>query len=185
MTWTETLPVDLRPVGLHRFAGTVRPGDLVEVARALFDQGMRLALVSGHDDGTSMRAVYLFTAGPPDTRVELHVPLDPAQPEVPTLAALSFPASRFEREMADLFGIEPLGHPQPRRLVLHQHWPRDWHPMRHGSPNRPDGRLTPGRSPSCPSKDPASTRSRSGRSTPGSSSPATSGSGSSARPSCA
>ena len=99
---------------------------------------MRLALVSGHDDGTSMRAVYLFTAGPPDTRVELHVPLDRARPQVPTLAALSFPASRFERELADLFGIEPLGHPQPRRLVLHQHWPDDWHPMRHGSTEPPE-----------------------------------------------
>ena len=137
MTGTETLPVDLHPVGLHRFAGTVRPRDLVEVARSLFGQGMRLALVSGHDDGTSMRAVYLFTAGLPDTRVEVHLPLDRAQPSVPTLAALSFPASRFERELADLYGIEPLGHPQPRRLVLHQHWPAHWHPMGRGSTEPP------------------------------------------------
>ena len=40
---------------------------------------MRLALVSGHDDGELLRAVYLFTSGPPDTRVELHVPLDRLQ----------------------------------------------------------------------------------------------------------
>ncbi len=131
------LPVDLRPVGDHRLAGVVQPGDLVGVAGGLFGNGMRLALVSGHDDGTSMRAVYLFTAGPPDTRIELHVPLDRSRPQVPTLAALSFPASRFERELADLFGIEPVGHPQPRRLVLHQHWPADWHPMRHGSAEPP------------------------------------------------
>src|ERR1019366_4440635 len=26
--------------------------------------------------------------------------------------------------------IEPVGHPQPRRLVLHQHWPTHWHPLR-------------------------------------------------------
>ena len=135
---TETLPVDLQPVGYHRLAGTVQSHDLVEVARTLFAQGMRLALVSGHDDGTSMRAVYLFTAGPPDTRVELHLPLDRARPQVPTLAALSFPASRFERELADLYGIEPLGHPQPRRLVLHQHWPANWHPMRHESTQSPE-----------------------------------------------
>jgi Ni,Fe-hydrogenase III large subunit/Ni,Fe-hydrogenase III component G len=138
MMSTETFPVDLQPVGHHRLAGTVQPQDLVEVARALFARGMRLALVSGHDDGTSMRAVYLFTAGSPDTRVELHVPLDRALPQVPTLASLSFPASRFERELADLYGIEPLGHPQPRRLVLHQHWPANWHPMRHGSTEPPE-----------------------------------------------
>jgi Ni,Fe-hydrogenase III large subunit/Ni,Fe-hydrogenase III component G len=134
---TETLPVDLHPAGHHRLAGTVLATDLAEVARSLFAAGMRLALVSGHDDGTSMRAVYLFTSGPPDARVELHLALDRAQPQVPTLAALSFPASRFERELADLYGIEPLGHPQPRRLVLHQHWPQNWQPMRHGSTEPP------------------------------------------------
>ncbi len=125
--------VTLDPVGLHRVAGVVGTADLVGAATSLFAQGMRLALVSGHDDGTSMGIVYLFTSGPPDARVELHVPVDRSRPEVPTLAGLSFPASRFERELRDLFGIEPLDHPQARRLVLHQHWPADWHPMRRGT----------------------------------------------------
>ncbi|HUD18651.1 MAG TPA: NADH-quinone oxidoreductase subunit C, partial [Acidimicrobiales bacterium] len=137
MKLPEELPVQFHSAGKHRLAGTVQAADLVEVAGSLFGEGMRLALVSGHDDGTSMRATYLFTAGPPDSRVELQVPLDRARPTVPTLASLSFPASRFERELADMFGIEPLGHPQPRRLVLHQHWPADWHPMRHGSSEPP------------------------------------------------
>ena len=56
------------------------------------------------------------------------------RPRVPSLASLSFPASRFEREIHDLFGVEPIGHPAPRRLVLHQHWPEGWHPMRHDAP---------------------------------------------------
>ncbi len=124
------LPVALEPVGTHRSAAVVGPSQLVDLASSLFDQGMRLALVSGHDDGASMRVVYLFTSGPPDTRIELHVPIDRRRPEVPTLSSISFPASRFERELRDLFGIEPLNHPQPRRLVLHQHWPAGWFPMR-------------------------------------------------------
>ena len=41
--------------------------------------------------------VYLFLSGPPVTRTELHVRLDPDHPEVPSLAHLSFPAGRFER----------------------------------------------------------------------------------------
>ena len=49
---------------------------------------------------------------------------------MPSLAYMSFPAGRFEREMADLYGIRPIGHPRPRRLVRHAHWPADWHPMR-------------------------------------------------------
>ncbi|MGZ6839515.1 MAG: NADH-quinone oxidoreductase subunit C, partial [Frankiaceae bacterium] len=93
--------------------------------------GFRLALVAAHDEVDRFRIVYLFTAGPPDRRVELHVHIDRRTPSVPSLAHLSFPASRFEREMRDLFGIDPSGHPMPRRLVLHNHWPEGWHPMRH------------------------------------------------------
>ncbi len=129
--------VTLESVGRHRRAGVVRAAELVDAAAALLAQGMRLALVSGHDDGDELRVVYLFTSGPPDTRVELHLIVDPAQPTVPTLSSLSFPAGRFERELQDLFGIVPVGHPQPRRLVLHQHWPEDWYPMRRGSGDPP------------------------------------------------
>ena len=72
-------------------------------AEELFGSGFRLALVAGHDDGDgALRAVYLFLAGQPDRRVELECVLPPGDPELPSLAYLSFPASRFERELADL-----------------------------------------------------------------------------------
>ncbi|MGW2650165.1 NADH-quinone oxidoreductase subunit D-related protein [Streptomyces sp. NPDC001393] len=99
-------------------------------ARELLIGGHRLALVAAHHDEHGIRVVHLFAAGPPDTRTELHVHLDRERPELPTLAHLSFPAGRFEREMRDLFGIVPCDHPLPRRLVRHFHWPRGWYPMR-------------------------------------------------------
>ncbi len=111
---------------------TIDPDDLPARAADLLAGGARLALVAGHDDrpaGAGLRAVYLFTGSNSGGRTELHVPLDPAKPHVPSLAALSFPASRFEREMRDLFGIVPDGHPLPRRLVRHFHWPQGWYPM--------------------------------------------------------
>lgn len=105
---------------------------LREAYRGLAVDGYRLALVAGHHDSSSdaMRVVYLMVAGPPDSRIELHVTVPADRPAVPSLADLSFAASRFEREMRDLFGIEAIGHPQPARLVLHQHWPEGWHPLR-------------------------------------------------------
>jgi len=118
------------PTGHARVAADIAPGELVHAAGGLLGSGLRLALVAAHDDGDAMRIVYVFTDGPPDRRVELRVALERDRAVVPSIAHLSFPASRFEREMHDLFGIEPAGHPHPARLVLHQHWPARWHPMR-------------------------------------------------------
>lgn len=109
--------------------------ELPRHAQELLAAGHRLALVAAHHDdedapgGRAVRVVYVFLAGPPDTRTELHVRLAPDRPRLPTLAHLSFPAGRFEREMHDLHGIVPVGHPLPRRLVRHFHWPRGWYPM--------------------------------------------------------
>lgn len=102
----------------------------------LVRNGYRLALVAAHDDeprgtsGDTLRVVYTLVSGPPDKRTELEVRIPRAAPSIPSVADLSFPAGRFEREMRDLFGIEPIGHPRPARLVLHQHWPEGWNPMR-------------------------------------------------------
>jgi Ni,Fe-hydrogenase III large subunit/Ni,Fe-hydrogenase III component G len=50
-------------------------------------------------------------------------------PQFPSLATRWYLASRFEREIHDLFGLVPTGHPDLRRLPLHQFWPADYHPM--------------------------------------------------------
>ncbi len=118
------------------------PGDLGHRTRALFDAGYRLALVAAHHDDSpedgAIRVVYHFVAAHPDRSVELYVVLDATQPVLPSLAAISFPGGRFEREAQDLFGVRLEGHHQPARLVLHQHWPADWHPMRHDAGEAPD-----------------------------------------------
>jgi Ni,Fe-hydrogenase III large subunit/Ni,Fe-hydrogenase III component G len=143
----DDLLTDGERVGHRRTAVPTDPGELPAHAAALLDHGYRLALVSAthrgphHSRGEDMHAVYLFLtsgSGPArDSRVELLVPLNPAKPEVPSLAALSFPAGRFERELRDQFGVQPLGHPLPRPLVRHPAWPETWHPMRADAPPRP------------------------------------------------
>jgi Ni,Fe-hydrogenase III large subunit/Ni,Fe-hydrogenase III component G len=119
-----------RPAGYHRVAVPTTPASLTTYATTLQQQGFRLAMVAAHDDVDALRAVYLYTAADPDRRVELHLPIDRDNPTVPTLAPLSFPAGRFEREMHDLYGIQPADHPLPRRLVRHRNWPSGWYPMR-------------------------------------------------------
>jgi len=119
-----------RPNGYHRVAVPCTAATLAQHAGALQHHGFRLALVAAHEDHDALRAVYLYLATNPDRRVELHLPVDRGRPTVPTLAGLSFPAGRFEREMHDLYGIQPLDHPLPRRLIRHGHWPSGWYPMR-------------------------------------------------------
>ncbi|MCZ7528618.1 MAG: NADH-quinone oxidoreductase subunit C [Acidimicrobiia bacterium] len=109
---------------------TVTAGTLAARFTELVGDGHRLALVAGHDDVDALRVVYLFLRGGSDDRVELVLHADHTTPEIPSLSAQSFTAGRFEREVADLFGVVALGHTFPRRLVHHQHWPDGWHPLR-------------------------------------------------------
>ena len=117
-------------VGTSRTVESISAPALVTRARGLLAEGFRLGLVAAHDEGSRIRIVYLFLAGAPDRRVELHLAVPARAPSAPSLGALSFPASRFERAMHDLFGVVPTDHPLPHRLIRHAHWPSGWYPMR-------------------------------------------------------
>jgi Ni,Fe-hydrogenase III large subunit/Ni,Fe-hydrogenase III component G len=55
------------------------------------------------------------------------IPAD--EPRFPSLASVLPSVNWQEREIQDWFGIEAEGHPNPRRVALHDHWP-DVHPLR-------------------------------------------------------
>jgi Ni,Fe-hydrogenase III large subunit/Ni,Fe-hydrogenase III component G len=113
----------------HRTLIDLDRDELSDQTAKLLANGFRLALVSAWEEGGGFGIAYVFCAAGPDRRTELRVRLPPGDPAVPSLAGLSFPAGRFEREIRDLYGITPLHHPLPRRLVRHHHWPRGWYPM--------------------------------------------------------
>jgi Ni,Fe-hydrogenase III large subunit len=77
--------------------------------------------------GLAVEAVVMATDG---SLTRCHAPLDLAEPAYPSISSLVPAAAWDEREVKDLFGIVPLGHPDPRRLVLHERWPRGYHPLR-------------------------------------------------------
>lgn len=129
-------------MGRNMLSRTVSGDELADAAEELLTCGFRLGLVAAHDDGDSLRVVYLFLVGRPQRRVELSLTVPAGNPSIRSLAYLSFPAGRFEREMMDLYGVTPVGHPRPRRLVRHAHWPEDWHPMRRGAGPAPEFAVT-------------------------------------------
>lgn len=110
--------------------------DLVAEVARLLAKGWRLALVAAHEDEDCFRVVYLFLR-PTNQRRELIVTVALDDAWVPTLAGLSYPAGRFEREVRDLYGIRPQGHPLPHRIVRHGHWPTGWYPMLRGADPAP------------------------------------------------
>lgn len=100
-------------------------------AGRLLAHGARLLMIScHHDPDRHLRVVYTFTADVPHEVNELAVSIADTDQDrwIPSLAHLSYPAGTFEREIRDLYGVRPLGHPQPHRLVRHGHWPRGWYP---------------------------------------------------------
>ncbi|HWR37871.1 MAG TPA: NADH-quinone oxidoreductase subunit C [Patescibacteria group bacterium] len=53
-----------------------------------------------------------------------------AEPDFPSLTPVISAAAWYEREIHDLFGLVPVGHPDLRPLVLHENWPRGVYPLR-------------------------------------------------------
>jgi len=104
--------------------------EIVAETSTLLRAGRRLAMIACHEDAKTFRIVYLFTGGAREKPLELVVTVPVRDAWVPSLADVSFSAGQFEREIFDLYGVLPQGHPLPHRLLRHAHWPHSWHPMR-------------------------------------------------------
>ena len=48
---------------------------------------------------------------------------------IPSATPITPSAAWYERELHDQYGIECLGHPDPRPLLFHENWPGNIHPM--------------------------------------------------------
>jgi Ni,Fe-hydrogenase III large subunit/Ni,Fe-hydrogenase III component G len=59
------------------------------------------------------------------TFLRLSAPIDPAAAVFPSIAAKHPAANWFEREVMDLLGLRPEGHPNPVRVASHDDWPED------------------------------------------------------------
>jgi Ni,Fe-hydrogenase III component G len=70
---------------------------------------------------------YVFTG---EKVVVLQVRINREKPEVPSLAQLIPGAIVYERELKDLFGIIPVGHPDLRRQAVPEDWPEGVYPLR-------------------------------------------------------
>ncbi len=130
-----TVPRTLRTArGRTEEVRAVEREDLPRLAAGLAGDGARLLTMVGADErawaGTfAVYWVWLDGAGPGVlTCWRVAVPAD--DPWFPSVTPACPAAHWFEREVQDLLGLEARGHPDPRRLVLHENWPEGVHPLR-------------------------------------------------------
>ena len=68
------------------------------------------------------------------TFLRIAAAVEQSAPAFPSIAARHPAANWFEREVMDLFGLTPLGHPNPERVSLHDDWPAGVWPLRKDYP---------------------------------------------------
>jgi len=64
----------------------------------------------------------------------LHVSIDPNDTNIDSITPVVPAANWAEREFRDMVGVNPIGHPDPRRLALSDDWPEGVYPLRKDFP---------------------------------------------------
>lgn len=77
--------------------------------------------------------IYQLSSLARNLTLQLRVPLEDGEPHIPTATVVYEVANWRERELRDMFGIIPDGHPDLRILLLPEGW-EDKHPLRRDFP---------------------------------------------------
>ena len=112
-----------------RFWVTLTRSELIPAVAVLREKFSisHLAVIVGEDVRDAFLCDYVF-AGP--RVVVLQVRIDHETPSIPSLAQIVPGAIVYERELKDLFGIMPVGHPDLRRQAVPEDWPEGVYPLR-------------------------------------------------------
>ena len=116
----------------------IQPAAVKEVCQYIFrDLDARYVISIGADDrpfsgGFVVAHDFAFDKDHVLCSVLAQLPGD--EPRIESISSVVPAANWAEREMRDLVGIECVGHPYPKRLVLPDGWPEDVHPLRKDVP---------------------------------------------------
>ncbi|CAG1003059.1 MAG: NADH-quinone oxidoreductase subunit C [Candidatus Methanoperedens sp.] len=78
----------------------------------------------------SFKNHYVFSDDRDDAFIILRINIDEKNPKYLSITNKVAAANWYEREIQDMFGLIPLGHPDPRRLMNFEDWPSGLHPLR-------------------------------------------------------
>jgi len=117
----------------------VNPADIVSALTLLRDKYdfELLSAMTATDywpqQSPRFHVIYQLSSLARNITIQLRVPVDGVDPKIPTATGVYDVANWRERELKDMFGIIPEGHPDPRILLLPEDW-GDKHPLRKDFP---------------------------------------------------
>jgi len=109
----------------------IKPSVIVGMAQFIFKEiGARFIIASGVDARNHMEILYHFAEEDIDLVTSLRVHLPKTKLEIDSLTPVFTAAQWIEREMHELLGINFLGHPELKPLLLPEDWPEGVYPLR-------------------------------------------------------
>jgi Ni,Fe-hydrogenase III component G len=109
----------------------IRPESISRAARFIFqDLGARFNTATGFDARRHFEILYHFIFEDINLLISLRVKLDKSRPQINSLVPIMEAANWIEREIYEMLGIQFIGHPDLRRLLLPDDWPEGVHPLR-------------------------------------------------------
>ena len=109
----------------------IRPETVVEAARLMFEEiGARLQIATGIDSGTGIEVMYHWALDEEDCVVTVWVTVPYDDLQLSSIADFCPAAEWIEREIWELLGVDFIGHPDLRHLLLSDDWPEGNYPLR-------------------------------------------------------
>jgi len=109
----------------------IQPDAIVRLAQYLFKEiRARFIIASGVDGRNQMEILYHFTVEEINLVISLRVILPKTKLEIASLTSVFTAAHWIEREIHELLGINFVGHPKLKRLLLPEDWPEGVYPLR-------------------------------------------------------
>jgi len=116
----------------NRIYFDINPKDIVDVAKFFYNhKKARFNIASGVDTPKGIEILYHFTLDNVGIVFSVRALLvDKKKPEINSIASLFKGAIWIEREMWELLGVNFIGHPELKHLLLDDAWPKGQYPLR-------------------------------------------------------
>lgn len=124
--------VEWHEKSFRRIYFTIDKKDVLETARYLFkDLKLRFAIATGVDTPEGIEILYHFSYDQAGEFYSVRVIItDKKNPQIDSITPLFPGAEWIEREIWEMLGVNFIGHPNLKRLLLADDWPQGEYPLR-------------------------------------------------------